>query len=151
VGVIRILAGWVCAVVAAAVLGSMIQTQYNLGDLVSLGVEIDPGTGFAATGHDLVHFAPLYAALVGAAFAIAWPVAAALAKRRPGLRRWLFGLAGVVAVAVMLLTMNAALPITPVAATRHVSAIVLMSLAGGAAGLLYARLVQRRGQSESMS
>lgn len=145
---IRVVAGWAGAVVVAAALGSIVQTQYNLFDIAGLGVSIDPIKGLAATGHDLVRFAPLYAALVGVAFAVAWPVAGLLARSRRRSRRWLFALAGTSAVAVMLVTMNTLLPVTPVAATRDASAIVLMSLAGGVAGLLYARCVP---QSDSTS
>lgn len=146
--VIRILCGWLLAVAIAALLGSVIQTQYNLADLGRLGVTIEPGTGLDATVHDLLHFAPLYGGLIGVAFAVAWPVAGMLARRRPAARRWLFPLAGLAAVAVMLVTMNAVLPVTPVAATRDASAVLLMALAGGVAGLVYTRLIA---QSDSTS
>jgi hypothetical protein len=113
--VIRVFAGWVAAVVLASLLGSAIQTQYNLAALAGLDVSIGLAARLESTAHDLWHFAPLYGALVAVSFFVAWPVAGWLARRRPDRRPAWFTLAGTAAVAVMLVTMNAVLPITPVA------------------------------------
>lgn len=138
----RVLPGWAAAVLCAATVGSVVQTQFNLAALAGLGTTIDVATRLRATVHDLAHFAPLYGVVVAVSFALAWPVAALLAKRLPDYRAGLFTLAGFTAVLVMLLTMNAVMPVTPVAATRNPVATGLMGLAGAAAGRLYAGLVK---------
>ena len=144
--VLRIVLGWAVAVFVAAGLGSILQTQSNLADLAALGATVDAATRLRATWHDLVHFTPLYALLVAAAFAVAWPVAGWLAGRFPGYRTALFPLAGFTAILSMILIMNAVLPVTLIAATREIPGFLLMSLAGAIAGWLYALLI-RRGQS----
>ncbi len=138
---IRVLPGWLAAVLFAAAVGSVIQTQFNLADVARLGAPVDFATRLRATAHDLLRFAPLYALIVAVAFALAWPVAAALAKRVPARRAGLFTLAGFTAVLVTFAIMNTVMPVTPVAATRDPSAVALLSLAGAGAGRLYAGMV----------
>ncbi|MGK7294564.1 MAG: hypothetical protein ACNS61_01900 [Candidatus Wenzhouxiangella sp. M2_3B_020] len=141
---LRVVLGWSVAVLATVVLGSIVQTQFNLAELAALGAPMDPGTRLGATWHDLLHFTPLYALLVAAAFAVAWPVAGLLARRVPRYRSALFALAGFTAVLAMILIMNAVLPITPIAATRGPIGTLLMSLAGAVAGWLHAVLSKKR-------
>lgn len=138
---LRIVLGWAVAVLVAVALGSIVQTQFNLADLAGLGASVDAGTRLNATWHDLIHFTPMYALLVAAAFAIAWPISGWLSRRYPTYRTALFALAGLTAILTMILIMNAVLPITPVAATRGPFGTSLMSLAGAAAGGLYALVV----------
>ena len=52
----------------------------------------------------------------------------------------MFVLAGAAAVLVLLVTLNAALPMTPIAATRNIAALALMALAGAPAGWVYTRV-----------
>lgn len=139
---IRVFLGWAIAVVAAVVLGSVIQTQFNLASLAALGVDIGLATRLSATGHDLINFTPAYALLISAAFAIAWPTAALLKRWMPGHRTVLFALGGFAAIWVMIAIMNSLLPITAIAATRGLSGTLALSLAGALAGLLYSRLVR---------
>ncbi|MEX0915721.1 MAG: hypothetical protein WDZ60_07485, partial [Wenzhouxiangellaceae bacterium] len=91
---VRVLLGWVIAVVTTVALGSIAQTQFNLSRIQSLGAEIGMGTRLAATWHDLLNFTPAYALLISIAFAIAWPVAAFLKRWLPDQRLLLFTLAG---------------------------------------------------------
>jgi peptidoglycan/LPS O-acetylase OafA/YrhL len=99
--------------------------------------------------HDLVHFAPLYAAVIAAGFIIAWPVAAGLARWRPRWRSSLFPLAGFVALAAILVAMNAALPITAISAARSPSGITGLCLAGALAGLVYVLLTRSQKSSSA--
>lgn len=139
---IRILTAWAAAVVTAVALGSVIQTQFNLAAIGALGADIGAGDRFATTWHDLLTFAPLYAIPVAVAFAVAWPVSAWLARGIPGRRSWLFPTAGFGAVLATILLMNAALPITPIGATRGLAGTLALAAAGAAAGWLYVRLVE---------
>lgn len=138
---IRVFLGWAIAVVTAVVLGSVIQTQFNLASLAALGVDVGLGSRLSATWHDLLNFTPAYALLVSIAFAVAWPSAGLIKRWMPGQRVLLFALGGFIAIWVMIATMNAILPVTGIAATRGLSGTFALSLAGALAGLIYSRLV----------
>ncbi len=138
---LNIVFGWCIAVVVAASLGSMIQTQFNLLALESLGTSISWGERLGATVHDLRSFSPTYALLTGLAFALAWPVAGLLCRRWPARRPMCFALAGFVAIATLLTVMNLALPVTLIGATRNPVATFLLAAAGVLAGWLYVWLI----------
>ncbi|MDT8437376.1 MAG: hypothetical protein RQ729_00030 [Wenzhouxiangellaceae bacterium] len=140
--VLRIVSGWFGAVIVAVLVGSIIQTQFNLAAIAALGASIGLADRLATTAHDLVHFSPVYAFPVAVALAIAWPIAALASRRLPGGRRTWFALAGFSAVLVMIAVMNRALPITAIAATRELAGTLLLAAGGALAGWLYARLPQ---------
>lgn len=144
---LRVIFGWVIAVVMTVVLGSIIQTQFNLAAIAGLGVEISLMTRLGTTWHDVVHFTPAYAILVTLAFAVAWPVAALLQRWLPGHRSLLFIIAGFAAIVVLIVVMNRALPVTGIAATREGVATLMLAAAGAFAGWLYAQVLVRRGDS----
>lgn len=136
----NVLSAWLMAVLTATLLGSIVQTQFNLLSLVNLDVAIPLGTWLLTTVQDISSFGVLYAILVGIALAIGFSVAALLTRHFSVSRQFMFVLAGAVAVLVLLATLNAALPMTPVAATRNSLALVLMALAGAPAGWVYNRI-----------
>ncbi|MEC9304941.1 MAG: PQQ-dependent sugar dehydrogenase, partial [Pseudomonadota bacterium] len=72
---------FVIALLAGIILGSVVQTQINLAALQALGVAIPFSVRASTTGKDLIHFAPLYAAVLLPGFAMS-QVAAALIVRR---------------------------------------------------------------------
>ncbi len=133
----RALVGWVMAVLIAAIGGTAVQVHLNASAIAGLGVPVPLGERLSMLGHDLVHFAPTYSALIAAAFLVAWPIAGGLARWRPGIRSVLFPLAGFAALAVMLGMMELALPITAIAAARSFGGVILLCLAGALGGLAY--------------
>jgi len=137
---IRVVLGWAIAVVTTVVVGSIVQTQFNLAAIAALGAPIGIGQRLQATAHDLLSFTPAYAILVAAAFALAWPVAGLLKRAFPAQRTLLFVLAGFGAVWVMIMIMNRALPVTPIGATRALAGTLSLAAAGALAGWWYARL-----------
>ncbi|MEX0740785.1 MAG: hypothetical protein WD071_15725 [Pseudohongiella sp.] len=143
-----VVAAWLLAVLTATVLGSIIQTQFNMAAIANLDVTIPVGTWLMATVQDIFNFGLLYGLLVAIALAVGFAVAALLTGRfaeRLALPRIpMFVLAGAVAVLVLLLTLNAVLPMTPIAATRNTAALVLMALAGAPAGWVYSRFRARK-------
>ncbi len=139
----RALVAWLLAVLAAAIGGTAVQAHLNASALARLGVPMPIGERLGLFGHDLVHFAPTYAALVAAAFLVAWPVAALLARWRPTLRGLLFPLAGFSALAAMLWLMQLALPITAIAAARTLPGALALCAAGALGGLIYTRRTQK--------
>lgn len=139
---IRIVLAWAIAVVVAAALGSLVQTQMNLSALAELGADIGPAERWSASIHDLVNFTPLYGALVAIAFLVAWPVAGGLSRWQPAMRTLWYNLAGFFSIWVMLIIMNQALPVTGVAAARSLTGILALSVAGAIAGWVHARLTR---------
>ena len=133
----NILVSGLAAILLATVFGAIIQSQYNLAAIAALDVHIPLGTWIATTLKDIVGFGMLYGLLVAVAFFVALPVAAWLSRRFVDRAQWIFMLAGSAAVAVLLLLLKAALPMTAIAATRDPSTVVLMALAGVPAGWVY--------------
>lgn len=142
---LRTLAAFIAAVVITAALGSLWQTQLNLAALAALGHAVGPSLRLATSAQDLAGFAPLYAVLCAIALLIAFIVAALLARALPRLRMPLHLLAGGTAVAVMLVLMDAALPVTIIAAARGLGGTAGLVLAGVAGGTAFAALAPARG------
>lgn len=141
--VLRWLLAWALAVVVTGALGSMIQTQLNLAQIARLDESIDFSVRLQTTAHDLLHFAPNYLVIVALGLLVALLVAAALARKWPQWRGWLFPLAGFLAVATALGLMSAMLPVTVIAAARSTVGFLLLCLAGALGGWLYAQLMGR--------
>ncbi|MCU0753902.1 MAG: hypothetical protein MUE46_02110 [Xanthomonadales bacterium] len=135
---------FLAAVLIAAVLGSLVQTQLALAALGGLGVDIGLGERLQSTAADLVGFTPMYAAVVAAGFLLAFPVAALLARWLPALRHRLYALAGACAMLTALLLMQQLIGLMPIASARGVTGLTLHSLAGAAGGLGFAWLRGRR-------
>jgi hypothetical protein len=135
---------FVLAVLIAAVLGSLVQTQLALAALGGLGVEIGLGDRLRATGADLLAFAPMYAGVVAAGFLLAFPVAAVLVWRWPAWQHRLYALAGATAMLSALLLMRELIGLTPIASARGAIGLSLHALAGAVGGLGFAWLRRPR-------
>ena len=97
VGWRRVVLAFIVALIVGSVLGSLVQTQFNLQALEGLEVEISMGTRLETTVQDLLNFAPLYAILFGLSFLFS-QIAASLVARLagPSGRYWLCPLAAAV-------------------------------------------------------
>lgn len=135
--------GYLAAVIGTSVSGSIVQTQFNLAALQGLGVSIPLDVRLDTTVQDLIGFAPLFAALVAAALLIAFAVSGLLLRRLPLPVMSLHVLAGAAAILTLLLIMDAMLPITPIAAARSMSGLLVLSLTGALGGLLFAAIARR--------
>lgn len=140
----RLLFAWLVAAACAAILGSIIQTQFTLGALAALGAPVGIAARLQTTLQDLAGFAPVFGLVAAAGFIPAFLVAALLARWWPRQRTLLFALAGAAAVGVAILVMNAALPITPIGATRSAWGLAALTAAGLPGGLLFAALAPGR-------
>jgi glucose/arabinose dehydrogenase len=131
------------ALFLGTVLGSFIQTQFNLLALRSLGVDIDLGTRLTTTVQDLVNFGPVYGAILGTSLLVSQALAVALAKWAAP--RWLiplcaFGAACGLWAAVRLVDALAPVP-TLIAATRSFTGILAMAASAAVAGWVFGRLL----------
>ncbi|MCC5856872.1 MAG: hypothetical protein JJT90_01835 [Ectothiorhodospiraceae bacterium] len=128
------------AVVCAAALGSLVQSQFNLAALQGMGVPVPLGLWIRTSLQDLIGFAPIYAIVVAVAYLVAFPIAGLLARRLRGGAVWLYALAGGAGILLAILLINAALPMTPLAVTRYALGTAALSVAGAIGGLIFARL-----------
>lgn len=135
---------WLSATAVAAVTGSVVQTQFNLGAIAALGAPVPWDERLATTLHDLAGFAPLYAAIVGAGFLVAFVLAALLVRAWPARRTLLYALSGIASVVTAIVLMNALLPVVGIGATRWASGIAALGAAGGLGGWTFAVLTLRR-------
>lgn len=138
---------FVAAVVLATVWGSIVQTQYNLAGLGSIGAEISGGLRLGATLQDVFSgFSPTYGGyVVLPSLLVAFLVAAWIAARQPTARYVWFGLGGGLAIGLGIPIVNWLAPVALlIGATRDVSCTLLMALGGVAAGLLFAALTSAR-------
>jgi hypothetical protein len=141
---VRILIAWLAATIVTAASGSVIQTQFNLAAITTLGAPVPFALRLQTTLHDLAGFAPMLAGLTAAGFFVAFIVAALLTRFWPGRQALLYSLAGAAAVAAALLLMNAMLPVTVIGATRSLAGLIALVAAGALGGRVYAALVPGR-------
>ena len=141
----RPLLRWIVATVMTAVTGSVLQTQFNLAAIAAVGAPVTPGVRLQTTLQDLAGFAPLLWLICATGFALAFPVAARLARRRPRYRHRLFALAGATALGLGILLVNAIMHISIIAAARTAPGFIALVAAGGFGGWVYAGLAPREG------
>ncbi|WP_369742945.1 hypothetical protein AB8S08_12540 [Pseudidiomarina sp. PP-1MA] len=143
----RIMIAFALAVIGAALVATVIQTQFNLAALVALSVPIDLTVRMHAISHDLLHFGPIIALIFIPTFAIAFVVAYWLSRKLKVAERWWFILAGGVglAVAFTLIDSLAPMPIL-IAANRTLLGFILMSSCGAFGGWIFDRLWHPRPQ-----
>lgn len=128
------------AVLVATLLGSIVQTQFNLAALQQLGATIPGSVRVHATVHDLFSFSPTFAALVIAAFIVALPLAAWLSPALGALRWLVFLLAGALAVWLALSVANAVAPMpTLIGANRTLAGTLALMVCGSIGSLAFAR------------
>jgi hypothetical protein len=133
----RVALAFAVGVLTAAALGSIAQTQINLAAIEGLSADVPLAVRMHTTVEDLLGFGPLYAAIVAAAFLVAMPLASFIGRRARTAYLALHALAGAAAILAAILLINAVLPMTPIAATRHLAGTAALALAGAIGGLVY--------------
>lgn len=137
-----VILSFVSAVLVAALLGSVIQTQLNLAALAAMGAPMPFDVRLRTTGLDLIGFTPAYAGIVCAAFLVALPAGTWITRRldRPS-KPPIFALAAIVGMGIALQVTDAVAPMpTLIAATRSVAGTAWMLAGAGVGGLLFALL-----------
>lgn len=130
---------FVLAVAVCALWGSLLQTQFNLGALIRLGVDIPLPVRLQSTWHDLYAFSPLYAVICLVGLLPAFAVAGWLAQGHAPQRTALFAAAGAAAVWSALQSANLlAGLLVLVFAARSPLGLASLMLGGALAGWCYA-------------
>lgn len=133
------------AVMLTLLLTTVVGTQLVLSDIADFGINVHWSTRVTATGHDLIGLAPVMAALIGAAFVVAFGVAAMCHRFIGGNRTGWYLAAGFTAVPVTLLLIKLTMGVTLFAAARSDLGMFLTALCGVAGACLFARLTQPGG------
>lgn len=125
------------------IIGVIVSTQFNLGHLLAIGVEVSFPTRVSTTLFDLVSMQPLFGVIFGLGFLIAMPVGHFIAQWVKILPDLVFSLAGFAAIAVTLTALTAAFQITAIGAAREWDGFLSLALVGALAGYVFS-LVRRR-------
>jgi hypothetical protein len=144
---LKVLRAFFPALLVGYVFASVSATQVTLSRLPAMGVELELNQRLAATWHDLLGLTSSYLVLLLVAFALAFPIAARLARWFPGARSALFVLAGFTAVLCLHLIMEAALGVNGIAAVRTPLGLLSQCVAGALAGGCYVLLAKHNGDS----
>ncbi|WP_236744094.1 PQQ-dependent sugar dehydrogenase [Marinobacter similis] len=141
-------AAFAIALVVGVVLGTVVQTQFNLLALQQLGVEIGAGARWSTTVDDLRQFAPFYAALFGVSFLLSTLVTGLLLRVFGLGHRVLFHAFGAAVALWVTFTLVDALtpPPTLIAATRTLGGVAALLVTAACTGGLYARLTAVKGR-----
>mgnify|MGYP006202162489 CR=1 FL=1 len=146
----RTLLYFLLAVLLASVMGSVLQTQFNLANLQALGAPMPLGVRAHTTCLDLLGFSPTFAVLVILGFTFALPAASLLARSWPTGRWLLFALAGALAVWLAMALANALLPMpTLIGANRSLAGTLGLMVCGSLGALLFALLARRSSPAQS--
>lgn len=141
---LRTLLYFFLAVLLASVMGTVLQTQFNLANLQALGAPMPLGVRVQTTCLDLLGFSPTFAILVLLGFVFALPAASLLARYRPALHGAIFALAGALAVLAAMALANALLPMpTLIGANRSLAGTLGLMACGSLGALLFALLRRR--------
>lgn len=137
----RVVIAFLCAVLSGALVGSIVQTQFNLAALAELSVPITIDVRISTIIHDIIHFSPILAAMLGVVLLVALPVAGFVAHFIQGIERLWFTFAGFIGLLLCFAIVNELAPMpTFIAATRSWSGWLLMAATGGLAGWLFHRV-----------
>lgn len=140
------LPAFLLALIVATAWGAVVQTQYNLAALSSIGADVG-SVRMQTTLRDLFSgFFPTYGGyVVLPALLVAFVIAQLIARRRPGARLPLFSTAGGLALFLAIPLVNVLAPVALlVGATRNWSCTLWMAVGGVLAGLLFALLTSLR-------
>ena len=138
--------GFLAAYVFLNVVGAAVQTQFNLGYLLALGIDVPFSMRLSTTLHDIVFLQPLFGVIFGLGFLVAMIVGNMIANLLKTLPDLVFALAGFAAMAVTLLSLKAAFQITATGASRQwdgfLSLCIVSALAGYAFSIVKTRLAR---------
>lgn len=129
--------GFIAAFIVLNVIGATVQTQFNLGHLLALGIDVPFSTRISTTLYDIVSLQPLFGAIFGIGFLIAMIVGHVIAKLVKTLPDLVFALAGFAAMGVTLLALKAAFQITAIGAAREWDGFLSLCVVGALAGYAF--------------
>jgi len=141
---LNVILAYGAAVATTTILGTVVQTQFNLAALQSLGVSVPLGVRIETTWHDLLGFTPSFGPIVAAGFLVAFLLGALVLRWLSVPRDGLYALGGAIAIGTALVSMNVLFQITAVAAARGTFGFACLVLSGAVGGWIFATLSRSR-------
>lgn len=136
--IIRLILGYLAAVLIMVALGVIAQSLFVLSGLKAVGAAIGLMEGVAMIVDDLMGLGPNYAIFIALGFAIALPVAALAGRLLPAPRALVFAAAGLVCMLVMLTLMKEVFfGVQIIAGARSLPGFWAQAIAGALAGLAF--------------
>lgn len=136
---------FILSVSVTFLLASIVGTQIILADIMSFGLDVSYSDRISATIHDIAGLSTTLSILIGAAFLVAFLVAALCFRFVGGNRTYWYMAAGFTSIPVTLILVKALMGGTLFAAARGGFGMVLIAFCGGVGGWIFARLTQRKG------
>ena len=130
---------YVFAVMSAYVVATIASTQSVVSNLTAMGIDVNTGTRLSMTLDDLTGMAGAFLPMIAAGYLVAFLVVGLLCRWWPQSRKVLYVLAGAAALITIHMLLKYALGITPVAAARTTSGLIVQGLAGAVGGYVFAR------------
>jgi hypothetical protein len=145
--IIRTISGYLLAIAATTVTGSLLQTQLVLRALERAGATIPADVRFETALNDLTGFGVQFGMIVAIALAVGFLVASGAKQVLKPLAPIAYPLGGACAMAAALVALPVLLNldgITPFAGARGTLGFALQCLAGGIGGLVFSLYSSRR-------
>lgn len=139
------------AFLASFTLASMAHSQFVLTRLTELQVQIPSADWLRMTAEDWLGLLPTYGSLVATGLLIAFTLTGFLRKHYRSLPGWLYGIAGLMALLTIQLSLQPIMDITLLAGARSALGIACQGLAGFVGGLVFYLLRPRIRQHFSTS
>lgn len=142
---VRLLIGYLAAVIVTTAIASAFHTHTVVGGLRSSGATVPLDAQLQMTASDIVGLAPQYGLVIAIGLAVGFLIAAALRRVLKPLAPIAYPLAGAAAIAVALSAMGLAYDgITPIAGARTTMGFALQCLAGAVGGLIFSMIAVRK-------
>lgn len=142
---LKFIIGWVFGAVTTTAVGVLLQTQNVIARLNDIGADVGIGQRLSMTVYDLIHFGSLYIIFVSLGTLVAYLLGLVVYRFAGFGRPVVFGVAGAVAMLVMLLLMKQAFfGVQMVAGARDGFGIAMQMVAGALGGLIFAQLTARK-------
>lgn len=138
--VLRIVLGYIAAVISAYVIGTALNAQFVMG---AHGVPIGIGERFNMTMFDISNMT-LYAVIIAIGFAIAFIIAAVIKRFLPGLASVAYPIAGAAAIGVALGLMYMNFQTVPISGARGTFGFLAQMLSGALGGWVFGMLQSTR-------
>lgn len=135
--------GFLAGLLMLNFVGVIISTQFNLGHLLALGIDVPFTTRLSTTLFDLLSMQPLFGAIFGTGFLIAMIVGHLITRWVKILPDLVFAVAGFTAIVVTLISLKAVFQITAIGAAREWDGFISLALVGALSGYIFS-LVRRR-------
>lgn len=135
---------FILSVMTTFLLASITGTQIILADIKSFGLDVSFSERVSATLHDIIGLSPSLSLLIGAAFLVAFVVAALCYRFLGGKRTYWYLAAGFTSIPATLLLIKTLMGGTLFAAARSGFGMLLIAICGLAGGWVFTRLTETR-------